>query len=776
MAKLTTVGKAMVNAVLPNGYSVDDVTLGKKEMDAILQELVKENPDEYGDIVHSLIQLGRHAAYEEGTTYSLDDLEIPFDKSEMLQHVEEQENRIEASDMSEEEKDAARTAVYSQVQKFLTDNTLKAALSVNNPFGMQVKAKARGNPMQLAALLTTPSVYQDPEGNTIPVFIRNSYAEGLEPHEYWAATYGGRKGIVSTKFATRDAGYIGKQFGNAMRELVVTEKDCGTPYGVPIPADDDDSIGAVLARRVGNFPAGTVIDKHVLAEARKRKIDEIVVRSPMSCNTGNGVCQKCTGIRETGDFPEIGYHLGYNASSALAERIAQGSLNAKHCLCKDTEVLCGDWSIKRISELKVGDTVMGSDTEGNMRPVKVLNIYDNGLRDCWRTEFISNGTHQVSAERVHVDGTLDHKILATRLVVGQLDEALNGKWREIPLGQKSRQFYAKMPNSFDDTGSLKRISQTHLGMLPTYDIEVDHPDHLFVLANGLIVSNSGGQKATGDAQYSGFEYIRDMSNIPSAFPSRAALSELDGEVTDVSEAPQGGYNITVNDQVHYVEPGIPVHVKKGDQVEAGDQLSGGLINPADVTRLKGIGEGRRYFARRMTAMFRDSGLPTHRRNMEALARSMIDHVKLDDTANRTDYLPGDIVNYNAIRQTYKPRKDATPYSPKDAVGKYLEMPALHYTIGTRVTRKMADELKKHKVDSIVAHNDKPEFESHMLSLTKNPAYSGDWLSRLGANYLKERLTRDVQHGSTSAVHGINPIPGIVAGTEFGKQQGKKFTF
>jgi len=615
MPTVTTIGEALVNEALPPEYQASGRTLGKKETDEILTELAGTHPEEYKEISWKLMQLGRDAAFDESTTLSIDDLDTPFDKAEMLEHVEQQERRIEADkSLTPAERKQALETVYAEVQKYFTDQTMESALNRGNPLAMQVKSKARGNPSQLAALLTTPSIYQDAYDNTIPVFIRNSYAEGLEPHEYWAATYGARKGIISTKFATRDAGYLGKQFGAAVQPVVVTEGDCGTPFGIPVDSDDDDNLGTVLARPLGEFPAGTVVNRQVIAEARKLKQDEMVVRSPISCNSKQGVCKQCVGIRDSGDFPEIGHHVGLNAASALAERIAQSSLNVKH---------------------------------------------------------------------------------------------------------------------------------------------------------------SGGQGDDTEEVYAGFDVIRDLAEVPSAFPHRAAVSELDGKVERIEEAPQGGFNITVNDTAHYVGPNIPVRVKEGDEVEAGDQLTGGILNPADAVRLKGIGEGRRYFTERMTQAFRDSGLAASRRNVEVLSRALIDHVAVNETEGLGHHLPGDVVSYSSMAQSYKPRTDATHKAPKQAVGMYLESPALHHTLGTRITKKMATQLGKHGVERVIAHPEPPGFVSNMVSLVKVPQHTDDWMARLSSNYLQSRLLQDVQRGSTSNIHGLHPVPGLAKTVEFGRPKGNQ---
>ena len=115
-------------------------------------------------------------------------------------------------------------------------------------------------------------------------------------------------------------------------------------------------------------------------------------------------------------------------------------------------------------------------------------------------------------------------------------------------------------------------------------------------------------------------------------------------------------------------------------------------------------------------------------------------------------------------------------APNKAVGQYLESPVLHYTLGTRITNKVAKQLKDFDVESVMAHPQPLGFTPNMVSLTKVPEHEDDWMARLGSSYLKPRLLEDVHRGAVSKVHGLNPLPGLAKGTEFGRPVGKEFTY
>ena len=604
----TTIGQVYVNESLPPEYRDYTRVMGSPEMMDILTRIAHEHPEKYNDVSAALMRVGNRFAYEGGTTLRLSDIAPPIDRKPLYDSIEREENAIRSSKLSDDEKNEQLKSLYEKAYNAIREQTYDSATASGNPFALQVKSKARGDKNQLSAMISTPGVYANSKGDTIPMFIRHSYAEGLSPAEIWAGAYGARLGVVSTKFATRQAGELGKLLTSASIDQVITEDDCGTVNGMPASVDDNDNIGALLAAPAAGYDAGTAITKSVLSDIRKSGVKDILVRSPITCGAKNGVCSHCAGIRETGGLPPIGYNLGTNSASALAERLAQGSLNVKH----------------------------------------------------------------------------------------------------------------------------------------------------------------GGKKAKGAGNYQGFEMIKRMATIPKQYPDRAAVSELDGTVEKIVNAPQGGHFVVIGGQRHYVPSGYEIIVKEGDSVEAGDQLSDGVINPADAVRLKGIGEGRRYFANRFTQAFRDSGYSVNRRNAEAVAKALINNVVVEQEDAEAQMLPGDTVTYGRWAWGYKPRPNSVQMPPKAAIGQYLEQPALHYTIGTRITKKVADELNRFKVQNVLANKMPVGVRPEMQSVVATTGNSDDWMARLGTTYLGKRLIEDVQSGSESNVHGTNPYPGIAKGTEFGQ--------
>jgi hypothetical protein len=312
------------------------------------------------------------------------------------------------------------------------------------------------------------------------------------------------------------------------------------------------------------------------------------------------------------------------------------------------------------------------------------------------------------------------------------------------------------------------VSVEHLGTRHCYDLTVDCPDNLFMLANGAIVHNSGGA-ATSLGGQQGFKLINQLANIPKTFIGKAPLAQEDGFITKLTPAAAGGHFITVNNEEHYIGLDQTPKVKLGDRVEQGQVLSSGLVDPRDVVALRGIGDGRKYYMEAMKKAFDDSGLPVNRRNFELIAKAAIDHVKITDHNGIGDYLPEQVVSYSAIEKDYQPRPDSKQLRLDLAYGKYLEKPELHYTIGTKVTTAVINHLKEHHVESVLVHDEHPHFEPAMVRLVDIPEHHDDWMHVLNSTNLAKRFVNMVNKGATSDTQGPSPIPGLAYGVDFGKK-------
>jgi DNA-directed RNA polymerase subunit beta' len=599
----------MFNDLLPEDLRDHKRALDAKAVGKLLAVVAERYPERYSRIANGISDLGRHASYTQGETLTLNDLRPTFDREKEFAGMDAEIAAAKKTAKTPEEFEQTRNDIWERWSKKLEKLTGDTALAQGNNLAYAVVSGARGKAQQLQAMLTSPGVYADYKGRVIPVFARHSFSDGLRPAEFLAGTFGARQSVISTKSSTAKGGDFGKQAAQVTSNLVVSSKDCGTSNGIDLPGDDPSLRGRVLAKDIAGFPAGTVIDRHVLPALAKLKTP-VLVRSALTCSAEHGICAHCAGARMNGVLPRVGEHVGIAAAQAISEPVTQGALSAKH----------------------------------------------------------TAGMH------------------------------------------------------------------------------------------------------SGKKVYSGFNVINQFVQSPEVFPDRAEVSTVHGKVDRIEPAPQGGSFVYVGDTQHYAPSGYAPTVKVGDSVEAGDQLSEGIVDPSDVVKYRGLGEGRRYYSQRLKQALDDSGLHANLRNTEMMARGAIDHVVIDDPDGVGEFLPDDTVSYNRIAQVAPPPDNTKRMElGKQVSGMYLQEPVLHYTIGTQLTPKMMDRMQAAGIKEAHVASAPPKFYPEMVRLRTASHNSPDWLARMGTSYLKTNLAESAARGADTNIEAnTNWAPRLAIGKDFGK--------
>jgi DNA-directed RNA polymerase subunit beta' len=608
----TTVARLIFNSIVPEGVRNDipnDRPIGSKEVKDVLQRIAETDPEKYKDISFKLLRLGSKGAVETGSSFSMKDLESPIDKKTLMDQVSTEENNIFSDEtLTQEQKEEKLVKLYNRYSSKMPDMIFDASLKKGSNLAKMVASGARGNKSQLNSNIGADFLVMDQTNTPVPIGIKSSYTQGMNPAEYFAASYGTRAGLIATKFSTQNSGFLAKQINAAAMDLLVTEDDCKSSSGIPVSIEDKDNVGSVLAKGVAGYPAGTLLNTKVIRDIQKRGKSKLLVRSPMTCAAHNGVCSRCCGVRERGTLPGLSDAVGLAAASALTEPLSQSLLSTKHS-------------------------------------AGVANV----------------------------------------------------------------------------------------------------------------------------AKVTGFKAINALFQVPETFPDKASLSEADGVVDSIDKLPQGGSSVVIGGKEHYISPEHEILVKRGDKIESGDRLSSGLMNPADVVRLKGIGAGRLSLLKQIQDTFKDNGIDVSRRNAELVARAVVDHVTVTDADESSHYLPDDIVEYSSFSKSYVPRPDSLNLEPNKAIGKFLESPVLHYSIGTRVTPSVVKELNEMEEKQVLVSDHEPSFKPNMVRLMENPSHDKDWMSQLGTSYVQKNLKKNVIRGDvTSNIHGTNPLPALAYGKEFGR--------
>jgi DNA-directed RNA polymerase subunit beta' len=293
--------------------------------------------------------------------------------------------------------------------------------------------------------------------------------------------------------------------------------------------------------------------------------------------------------------------------------------------------------------------------------------------------------------------------------------------------------------------------------------------------NSLDTKHTGAAYTGGARQYSGLKVLRQFLESPENFAERQQLSEEDGTVIGIREAPQGGKYIVVEGgsgkaREYYTPEYLDAKVKIGDTVERGQELSDGLADVEDVIRLKGIGAGRMYYARRLGKILADSGQPASRQNLEVIARAAVNHAEIDGSEDVAGFLPGEVASFNEILGKLRPPKSAQHTAPRQAVGKILYTPTLHYTPGTVLTKSMVDEIDSAGIKQIMAGDESLGFSPAMVGLRRSNKRIKDWLARQNTSYLKGNYEEDAGAGRDTHIGGTTfYAPSLAHGDNFGEK-------
>jgi DNA-directed RNA polymerase subunit beta' len=603
----------MLNQALPTELRKDQHDLDKKGVHKLLQVVAEKHPDAYKNVVKTLNDVGREAAWTEGVSVSLSGLRTSKAKQVVMAELNQKLDAIREDDsLTDEQRSDAIVELLVPYSGKIADAVVEEAKQEgNNPFYLQVNSGARGKKTEMSSLRGADLLVENQHGKFVPIPITSSYAEGFKPAEYFAASYGQRKGMIGTKLAVADSGYGTKMLVNAAHRLVVTRESpdqSRLPIGLPTDVSDKELVGQVLAHDAGPYKAGTVITKSVQDELQEADIDQVLTHSPMTELTPDGgISRLAAGKRHRTGLTRIGDNVGIASGHAIGEKWSQSTLNAKH---------------------------------------------SSGVKD--------------------------------------------------------------------------RVSR------------------------------------------SGVDYIFRLLGAPEHFPEAGPLAEADGHVEDVRQAEQGGHYVKVAGKDYYLNPGLTPTVKKGDTIEAGDDLSDGVPHPQQLVKLRGMGEARRVYANALHEAFNESGVEASKRNVQAVVAGLLNWAKVTNPDGIGDNVVDDIAPFNRLVYNYKPRPTAKLVPPKQAVGKYLDEPVLHYTPGTRVNSKVLANLQKFGIKDVHAHDEQPDFEPEHVRSVLSVYHDPDWQTRLAGFYTSSAFQKSVHRGAESDANSTSYFPALAKGVGFGK--------
>ena len=675
----TTVGRAILYSILPEGLSFDAINqaMGKKQISRLLNGAYRRiGLKKTVILADQIMYTGFHYAMLSGVSVGINDMVIPAAKTDIINAAEAevaeiqdqfQQGLVTAGEKYNKVIDIWSTA-NEALSKAMMDNLSKEDVvdrdgntvqqqSFNSVY-MMADSGARGSPAQIRQLAAMRGLMAKPDGSIIETPITANFREGLSVLQYFISTHGARKGLADTALKTANSGYLTRRLVDVAQDLVVTESDCGSDQGIimkPLIEGGDVVeglrervlgrvvIGDVVAPTSGEVLVadGTMLDEQLCDLLEQNSIDEVHVRSVITCQTDFGVCAKCygrdlarghlinageaVGVIAAQSIGEPGtqltmrtFHIGGAASRASAENSVQvktaGTLklqNAKFVRNADNKIVI----TSRSAEVTVFDE-LGREKERYKLPYgSILTTDDNAKITAG--QIVANWdphSHPIIVER---GAKVNHSDVDDTNTEVQTDE-LTGLTRTVVKDlAKANAKEPKLILTMDD-GALQEIR------LPSFTT-IEVIDGATVKAGEVLARIPQESSKTRDIT-GGLPRVADLFEARKP-KDPAILAEISGVISFGKETKGKRRLLITPDQGDVHEEMIPkwrqVNVFEGERIEKGEVISEGPESAHDILRLRGIHHVASYIVNEVQDVYRLQGVKINDKHIETIIRQML---------------------------------------------------------------------------------------------------------------------------------------------------------
>ena len=694
----TTPGRLMFNQVVPDEVPYINTLLKKKNLRDIIGDVLKyTGVARTSKFLDDIKDLGYKMAYLGGLSFNLADVLIPEQKQELIEKGYNEVSAIQASfDMgliTNNERYNQTIDIWSKVNNELTgivEKQIKADNQGFNPVYMMLDSGARGSKDQIRQLCGMRGLMAKPQksGSAGAEIIENpilaNFKEGLSVLEYFISTHGARKGLADTALKTADAGYLTRRLVDVSHDVIINEEDCGTLRGLVATAiKNKDEIVETLGQRILGrtsvhniynpltgeliLEAGEQITEAIVEQIEKLPIEQVEIRSVLTCESRKGVCAKCYGRNlATGRMVEKGEVVGVIAAQSIGEPGTQLTLRTFHVggtasnVVSDSEIKAKYDGRLEFEELR---TITKVDEKGN-HTIVVGRTAEMTIKDSttgitlsqydipYGTELFFNPGDEVKKGDLICNWDA-YNALAICEVAGTV------KYENLIDGVTYREEAA-------DEYSIHRekviIESRDKNVTSTVRILDENGNDLvqFNLPVGAHINVENGQKvAVGDiifkiprATGKAGDITGGLPRVTELFEARnpsnpAIVSEINGEVT-MGKARRGNREIIVTsrsgERKSYSVPlSKQIMVQENDYVRAGMPLSDGAISPSDILSILGPVRVQEYIVNEVQSVYRMQGVKINDKHFEVIVRQMMRKVQIVDPGD-TKFLTEQLVD------------------------------------------------------------------------------------------------------------------------------------
>ncbi|MBU1394686.1 MAG: DNA-directed RNA polymerase subunit beta', partial [Gammaproteobacteria bacterium] len=717
----TTLGRALLSEILPPGlpFSFVDKALKKKEISKLINASFRScGLRETVIFADKLMYTGFTFATRAGMSIAVKDMLIPNEKSQILGATEAEVKEIESQytsglvtqgerynkvvDIWGRAGDAVAKAMMGQLggEKVIDRHGKEVTQESFNSIYMMADSGARGSAAQIRQLAGMRGLMAKPDGSIIETPITANFREGLNMLQYFISTHGARKGLADTALKTANSGYLTRRLVDVTQDLVVTENDCGTRNGLVVKAlvEGGEVVEALRERILGRvaagdvihpetqetvYEAGTLLVEDVVDTIESLGIDEVKVRTPLTCETRYGLCVKCygrdlgrgylinvgeaVGVIAAQSIGEPGtqltmrtFHIGGAASRAAAasqlEAKSNGTVqytatmryvtNARKepvAISRSGEILIADESGRERERHKVpyGATLMVTDG-AKIKAGAVLATWDPHTRPII-TEYAGRIRFENIEEGVTVAKQLDDVTGLSTLVV------IDPK-RKASSASKGLRPQVKL---LDESGNELKLAGTETLVNITFQI------------GSIITVKDGQDVAVGDVIAripQETSKTRDITGglprVAELFEARSpkdagVLAEVTGTVSFGKDT-KGKQRLVITDldgvaNEYLITKEKHVTAHDGQIVQKGEIIVDGPVDPHDILRLRGVEALARYITDEVQDVYRLQGVKINDKHIEVIVRQMLRRVTVADPGD-TGLIPGEQVERSEVLQ------------------------------------------------------------------------------------------------------------------------------
>ncbi len=695
--KNTSVGRVLFNQVVPPAVGYIDEVMTKKSLRGIIDKVIKIcGVSRTAQFLDDIKSIGYTMAFKGGLSFNLADVIIPEEKTVLVEagykEVENIQNSYNFGLITNNERYNQIIDVWTTTNAKLTNMVTKRIETDQqgfNPIYMMLDSGARGSKEQIRQLCGMRGLMAKPQksGSTGSEIIENpilsNFKEGLSVLEYFISTHGARKGLADTALKTADAGYLTRRLVDVSHDVIINEEDCGTLRGLVASTikNKDEIVESLYDRILGRtsvhdiynpstgeliISAGDQITEDIAYKISCLPIEQVEIRSVLTCESRKGVCAKCYGRNlATGRMVERGevvgviaaqsigepgtqltlrtFHVGGTASSTASEseivstqdgRVEFDELRTVACSADDKEY---EVVIGRTAEMRIVDVNTGIILSQNPIPYGAKLYNKNG-------SFVSKGDTICEWDAYNavtvteLAGTVNFENLIEGVTYREeaSDEfSLHKEKVVIESRDKSK---SPTINIIDPSGNSK-----------TYNLPVGShiivEDEQTVKAGDILIKIPRAIGKSGDIT-GGLPRVTELFEARN--PSNpAVVSEINGEVS-MGKIKRGNREIIIKSKTgeekkYLVQLSKQILVQENDYVRAGTPLSDGAISPGDILAVQGPIKVQEYIVNEIQEVYRLQGVKINDKHFEIIVRQMMRKVEIVDPGD-TRFLPEQLVD------------------------------------------------------------------------------------------------------------------------------------